>query len=116
MVTSIARQSVIIKCNQQTSVLLGNYEFYYLAGLLKKLYQLDLDEDMQPSELYDKIQEHLKELSPANEQEACDKEIMLQFVEKNPDCLERENLIAHFTTSVWTVNKERTKTLMVFRR
>lgn len=70
MVTSIARQSVIIKCNQQTSVLLGNYEFYYLAGLLKKLYQLDLDEDMQPSELYDKIQEHLKELSPANEQEA----------------------------------------------
>ena len=70
MVTSIARQSVIIKCNQQTSVLLGNYEFYYLAGLLKKLYQLDLDEDMQPSELYDKIQEHLKELSPENEQEA----------------------------------------------
>lgn len=70
MVTSIARQSVIIKCNQQTSVLLGNYEFYYLAGLLKKLYALDVREDMQPQELYDTIQEHLKELSPANEQEA----------------------------------------------
>ena len=37
MVPSIARQSVIIKCNQQTSVLLGNYEFYYLAGLIKSL-------------------------------------------------------------------------------
>ncbi len=29
MVTSIARQSVIIKCNMQKSVLTGNYEFYY---------------------------------------------------------------------------------------
>ena len=41
MVPSIARQSVIIKCNMQASVLLGNYEFYYLAGLMKKIYNLD---------------------------------------------------------------------------
>ena len=47
MVPSIARQSVIIKCNQQTSVLLGNYEFYYLAGLMKKVFELDLDEEMR---------------------------------------------------------------------
>ena len=53
MVPSIARQSVIIKCNQQTSVLLGNYEFYYLAGLMKNLFVLDLNEDMQPVELLD---------------------------------------------------------------
>ena len=39
MVPSIARQSVIIKCNMQASVLLGNYEFYYLAGLMKKIYK-----------------------------------------------------------------------------
>ena len=70
MVTSIARQSIIIKCTQQTSVLLGNYEFYYLAGLLKKLYDLDLSEDMQPQELYDAIQEHLDELIPKDEKEA----------------------------------------------
>ena len=50
MVPSIARQSVIIKCNMQASVLLGNYEFYYLAGLMKKIYDLDLHEDMQPLE------------------------------------------------------------------
>ena len=37
MVTSIARQSVIIKCNMQKSVLTGNYEFYYAAGLIAKL-------------------------------------------------------------------------------
>lgn len=51
---------------------------------------------------------------PVNEQEAHDKEVMLAFWEKNPDCFSRENLIAHFTTSIWTVNKERTKTLMVY--
>lgn len=70
MVPSIARQSVIIKCNQQTSVLLGNYEFYYLAGLMKKLYNLDLNEDMQPIELLEGIQSKLDDLTPANEQEA----------------------------------------------
>ncbi|MBQ8519697.1 MAG: DUF3837 domain-containing protein [Agathobacter sp.] len=69
MVPSIARQSVIIKCNQQTSVLLGNYEFYYLAGLMKKLYHLEINEDMQPIELLESIQSKLDSLSPANEQE-----------------------------------------------
>lgn len=69
MVPSIARQSVIIKCNQQTSVLLGNYEFYYLAGLMKKLFELDIKEDMQPVELLEAIQSRLEGLSPSNSQE-----------------------------------------------
>lgn len=69
MVPSIARQSVIIKCNQQTSVLLGNYEFYYLAGLMKNLFEVDVNEDMQPFELLDVIQSRLDSLSPANPQE-----------------------------------------------
>lgn len=69
MVPSIARQSVIIKCNQQTSVLLGNYEFYYLAGLMKKLFALDLNEDMQPVEMLESIQSKLDGLNPANSQE-----------------------------------------------
>ena len=51
---------------------------------------------------------------PVNEQEEYDKKIMLDFIKKNPNCLTRENEIAHFTTSIWTVNKERTKTLMVY--
>ena len=37
MTTSIARQSIILKCTMQKSVLLGNYEFYYAAGLLAYL-------------------------------------------------------------------------------
>lgn len=70
MVASIARQSVIIKCNQQTSVLLGNYEFYYLAGLMKKLFDLDLQEDMQPVEMLEKIQVNLGQITPSDEKEA----------------------------------------------
>ena len=69
MVPSIARQSVIIKCNQQASVLLGNYEFYYLAGLMKKIYNLDLHEDMQPMELLEGVQSKLDGLSPNTPQE-----------------------------------------------
>ncbi|MEE1078758.1 MAG: DUF3837 family protein, partial [Agathobacter sp.] len=42
MVTSIARQSVILKCKIKKSVLVGNYEFYYLSGLLKNIYGLEI--------------------------------------------------------------------------
>lgn len=51
MVTSIARQSVIIKCSMQASVLTGNYEYYYAAGLAAKLAGLSLEEEIQPKEL-----------------------------------------------------------------
>lgn len=56
----------------------------------------------------------IKDYKPLNQQEACDKEQMLQYMINNVDYLERENKVAHFTTSIWTVNKERTKTLMVY--
>lgn len=69
MVTSIARQSIIIKCTQQTSVLLGNYEFYYLAGLMKKLFALDLNADMNPEEMFTHIEENLEHLQPKDEKE-----------------------------------------------
>lgn len=58
--------------------------------------------------------EEIKNYIPTNEQEERDKEAMLQYIVKNPDYLERSNLIAHFTASIWTVNKQRTKTLMVY--
>lgn len=50
---------------------------------------------------------------PVNKQEECDKKQMLSLLGRE-DCLSRENLTAHVTVSVWTVNKERTKTLMVY--
>ena len=61
-----------------------------------------------------KLINDIKKYIPVNEQEERDKEMMLQFMDKHPDYLERSNLLAHFTVSIWTVNKERTKTLMVY--
>lgn len=60
------------------------------------------------------LYEDIKNYIPVNEQEERDKAQMLQFMSSNPNCLSRENQVAHFTASVWTVNKEHTKTLMVF--
>lgn len=56
----------------------------------------------------------IQNYKPFNEQEARDKEQMLMFMTQHPDYLERSNAIAHFTASMWTVNKDRTKTLMVY--
>lgn len=59
--------------------------------------------------LFEKIHNY----KPLNQQEEYDQKQMLQFMRCYDNFLERENLIAHFTASMWTVNKERTKTLMV---
>ena len=58
----------------------------------------------------------IEKYKPINEQEENDKKLILDFMQKNPDCLTRENQIAHFTTSIWTINKDRTKTLMVYHK
>lgn len=60
--------------------------------------------------LYQDIKDH----KPVNEQEEHDKEVMLRYMQQNDDCFVRENEIAHFTTSIWTVNRARTKTLMAY--
>ena len=70
MVTSIARQSIILKCINQTSVMVSNYEFYYAAGLMKRCMGVEVNEDMQPEALSEHILERLEQLQPANEQEA----------------------------------------------
>lgn len=58
----------------------------------------------------------IENYKPVNEQEENDKKVMLEYMANNADYLIRENKIAHFTTSIWTVNKERTKTLMVYHK
>ena len=69
MVTSIARQSIIIKCLRQKSVLVGNYELYYAAGLLNNCFGLSCQKEMKPQELYDYIKENISSLEPQNENE-----------------------------------------------
>ena len=61
-----------------------------------------------------KLYNAIKNYIPFNTQEAEYKVRILKFIDENPDFLYRENLEGHMTTSIWTVNKERTKTLMVY--
>lgn len=69
MTTSIARQSIILKCTLQKSVLLGNYEFYYAAGLFKKLFGLETSADMTPQELSEYLLGQVGNLTPKDEKE-----------------------------------------------
>lgn len=69
MVPYVARQSVIIKCSMKKSVLLGNYEFYYAAGLFQNLYGGGLHADMSPQELLGQIQKQASAVAPKDEKE-----------------------------------------------
>lgn len=60
--------------------------------------------------LYDEINNYV----PDDELDQVNKEVMLDFIKNNDDVLTRNNRIAHFTTSAWIVNKDRTKVLMAF--
>lgn len=51
---------------------------------------------------------------PTCEQEERDQQMMLAFIDANPDCLTRDNQVAHLTASAWVVNPERDKVLMVY--
>ncbi len=56
----------------------------------------------------------IEKYEPVNEQERIDKKVILNFIKNHANCLDRDNLIGHMTCSIWTVNKARTKTLMVY--
>lgn len=58
--------------------------------------------------------EELVKYKPYNEEEACIKPIILDFLEQNENAFSRENPIAHMTTSAWIVNKSHTKVIMAY--
>ena len=60
------------------------------------------------------LYQEIKRYEPVNEQEEQDRMVMLRYIMDHADYLNRENKIAHFTASIWTVNQQRTKTLMVY--
>lgn len=62
------------------------------------------------------IYEDIAKYCPCNEQEQRDKEVILNFLDRNPDAFLRSKLFAHMTASAWVVNPQRTKTLMVYHR
>ena len=63
-----------------------------------------------------KLREKIMAYVPKNEQEAADQQLMLSFMERNPDCLDRTNLAAHFSASGWIVNKARDKVLLCYHK
>ena len=63
-----------------------------------------------------KIEESIRRYVPFNEQEQRDREVILDFLQKNPDAFLRSNRIAHMTASAWIVNRKRTKVVMVYHK
>lgn len=70
MVPSIARQSVMIKCNMQSAFLLGNYEYYYAAGLASQLGGFEVPKDIMPAELFALLEKELEHVETKDEKEA----------------------------------------------
>ena len=59
MVPDLARMSVIIKSQHETSVMTGNYEMGYACGLLCKLAGREVPQWETPVELKDRVAELL---------------------------------------------------------
>lgn len=55
----------------------------------------------------------IKNYKPKNEQEKIDQKAMITFIERNSDALDRENLVAHFTSSAIVVNHDMDKVLFI---
>ena len=82
MVTSIARQSIVIKCKLKESIMLGNYEFYYATGLISKLTGVEFDVELPPKQLYEAVKKAVTDYEPKNENEAY---LLQLFTEFKPD-------------------------------
>lgn len=61
-----------------------------------------------------KFRQDLLSYMPGNEQEEQDKQLMLHYLDTEPDLFTRNNPLVHFTASGWIVNPKRSKVLMVY--
>ena len=59
MVPDLARMSVIIKSQHETSVMTGNYEMGYACGLLCKLAGREVPQWETPVELKDRVEKNV---------------------------------------------------------
>lgn len=62
----------------------------------------------------DALKQTITAFVPTCEQEEKDQSMMLSFMDAHPDCLTRDNAVAHFTASAWVINPTRDKVLMVY--
>ena len=109
MTTSIARQSVIIKCNMQKSYILGNYEYYYGAGVAAKVCGFEIPEDILPDELAELLSKELASASAVNAQETYLLSILKEYdPEKRYDEQMKELLLmGKEETCLWQVSVSR---------
>lgn len=56
----------------------------------------------------------LEMLAPFNEEEARDRDLIIECLRREPDVFTRANALAHMTASAWIVNRDRTKVLMAY--
>lgn len=61
-----------------------------------------------------KFRQDLLSYMPGNEQEEQDKQLMLHYLDTEPDLFTRNNPLVHFTASGWIVNPDRSGVLMVY--
>lgn len=62
------------------------------------------------------LKENIEKFTTYNEQEEVEKRIMLKYINNFDDVLTRQNEYGHFTSSAFILNKERTKTLMIYHK
>jgi len=79
----LARQSVNIKCKLKASIMMGNYEFYYAAGVLCALAGRKPEQPLEPKQLYAFIQPLFDTYKPENERESYLMKLLKEY--KVPD-------------------------------
>lgn len=53
---------------------------------------------------------------PCDEKETAEKQMILEFLERNPDAFLRTSLEGHMTVSAWVVNPEHTKVILAYHK
>lgn len=101
MVPLVARQSICIKCNMRSSALLGNYEFYYAAGLFCKIKGIAVSEDILPKELKELILPELEAFSGEDERERHLVKMLLNYLPSDGHDGQMKELLQ------WGLNEEK---------
>jgi len=60
------------------------------------------------------VKDQFLSYQPKNEQEQRDLDLILQFIDRNPDALLRSNLVAHLTASAFVVNPRMDRIVFAF--
>lgn len=97
MVPILAEQAIDRKLEMLTSVITGNYEYYYGAGILLTFCDGNWNGTMQPEELMKAIHDKLENVEFSDERQAFLVRIMLRY-EVKADLYDEEIMLELFET------------------